>query len=127
MLPLQCEESVAKKYLATVLRMIEEEVCAGNKVIFQRCIAIKLWLRWQQAPCMSGSACVMQMKCCHRCCSFGNFQPKHKPARKARNPRTQEVLEVPPQTVPMFSAAKMFKDKVNQLTPSKVEVEEEEQ
>ena len=63
--------------------------------------------------------------CCCRCCSFGNFQPKHRPARKARNPRTQEVLEVPPQTVPAFSASKMFKDKVNQMAPSKVEEAEQ--
>ena len=35
---LQCEESAARKYLATVLRIIEEEVCAGNKVSFQRCV-----------------------------------------------------------------------------------------
>ena len=33
---LQCDESAARKCLATVLRIIEEEVCAGNKVVFQR-------------------------------------------------------------------------------------------
>ena len=64
---------------------------------------------------------------CFGRCSFGNFQPKHRPARKARNPRTQEVLEVPPQTVPSFTASKMFKEKVNQLAPSKVEEMEEAQ
>ena len=58
-------------------------------------------------------------------CSFGNFQPKHRPARKARNPKTQEVLEVPPQTVPTFNASKMFKEKVNQLAPSIMEKEEQ--
>jgi DNA-binding protein HU-beta len=43
---------------------------------------------------------------------FGVFTPKQRPARKARNPRTQEVLDVPPATVPVFTAGKTFKDKV---------------
>ncbi|BDA46072.1 probable DNA-binding protein HU [Coccomyxa sp. Obi] len=45
---------------------------------------------------------------------FGAFSPKFRPARKARNPKTQEELNVPASTVPYFSASKTFKDKVGQ-------------
>lgn len=45
---------------------------------------------------------------------FGAFAPRYRPARKARNPKTQEELQVPASTVPYFSASKTFKDKVGQ-------------
>ena len=45
---------------------------------------------------------------------FGAFSPKFRPARKARNPKTQEELNVPASTVPNFSASKAFKEKVGQ-------------
>ncbi len=45
-------------------------------------------------------------------CRFGAFAPRFRPARKARNPKTQEELDVEATTVPTFTASKVFKDKV---------------
>lgn len=45
-------------------------------------------------------------------CRFGAFAPRFRPARKARNPKTQEELSVEATTVPTFTASKVFKDKV---------------
>ena len=39
---------------------------------------------------------------------FGNFRVR----RKARNPRTGKVVEVPPKKVPFFKAGKELKEKV---------------
>jgi DNA-binding protein HU-beta len=47
-------------------------------------------------------------------CRFGTFTPRHRPARKARNPRTQEEMNIEATTVPAFSAGKAFKDKVKE-------------
>ena len=44
---------------------------------------------------------------------FGTFSAKSQPARKARNIRTGETVDVPAKTVPAFKAGKAFKEKVN--------------
>lgn len=43
---------------------------------------------------------------------FGNFEPKARKARLGRNPRTGDEIEIPATVVPVFHAAKAFKDKV---------------
>jgi len=44
---------------------------------------------------------------------IGKFLVKEKAARKARNPKTGEVVNVPAKTVPVFKAAKALKGAVN--------------
>lgn len=43
---------------------------------------------------------------------FGTFEVRYRDARTARNPRTGEPVEVPPRTVPVFRASKLWKEKV---------------
>lgn len=43
---------------------------------------------------------------------FGTFESKKTAAKKARNPRTGETIEVPAKTVPVFKPGKSFKGKV---------------
>jgi len=43
---------------------------------------------------------------------FGTFEPRDRAARKARNPRTGEEIDVPATTVPAFRAGKTLKDMV---------------
>jgi DNA-binding protein HU-beta len=40
---------------------------------------------------------------------LGIFYTKHRPARKSRNPRTNEMVDVPAMHVPKFRAAKALK------------------
>jgi DNA-binding protein HU-beta len=42
--------------------------------------------------------------------NFGNFEPKGRKQRQARNPKTQEPMVVPATVVPGFTAGKMFKE-----------------
>jgi len=41
---------------------------------------------------------------------FGTFEPKHRPARKARNPRTGEEIDIEPSTSASFKPGKALKD-----------------
>lgn len=43
---------------------------------------------------------------------FGIFAAKQRAARKARNPRTGEIVDVPAMKVPKFRASKTLKDAV---------------
>jgi len=43
---------------------------------------------------------------------FGNFEAKKRNARTGRNPATNEVIEIPESTAPVFKAGKAFKDAV---------------
>jgi DNA-binding protein HU-beta len=43
---------------------------------------------------------------------FGTFKSSERSARKGRNPRTGEELDIPAMRVPSFSAGKSFKDAV---------------
>ncbi|MBI4114462.1 MAG: HU family DNA-binding protein [Candidatus Niyogibacteria bacterium] len=43
---------------------------------------------------------------------FGIFDAKHRKARKARNPRTGAMVDVPATTVPKFRASRFLKDAV---------------
>ena len=43
---------------------------------------------------------------------FGTFEARARAARKARNPRTGESVDVPATTVPKFKASKTLKDTV---------------
>ncbi|MCK4386602.1 MAG: HU family DNA-binding protein [Candidatus Pacebacteria bacterium] len=45
---------------------------------------------------------------------FGIFSAKMRAARKARNPRTGESIDVPAMRVPKFRASKTLKDTVKQ-------------
>lgn len=44
---------------------------------------------------------------------FGSFEPRHRPARTARNPRTGDPIEVPASIAPAFKPGAAFKDAVN--------------
>jgi len=43
---------------------------------------------------------------------FGTFEPKERQARTGRNPRTGELVPIPPRTVPVFRPGNVFKDSV---------------
>ncbi len=43
---------------------------------------------------------------------FGTFEPRARKARTGRNPRTGEVVPIPPATVPSFRPGSAFKDAV---------------
>ena len=44
---------------------------------------------------------------------FGTFESRVRKARKVRNPRTGEPLDIAETTVPVFKPGKEFKEKVN--------------
>lgn len=44
---------------------------------------------------------------------FGTFETRERAARKGRNPRTKEEIDIPASTVPVFKAGKEFKEIVN--------------
>lgn len=44
---------------------------------------------------------------------FGSFKVSKREARKGRNPRTGEVIDISARMVPKFSAGKALKDAVN--------------
>src|SRR5580700_2251670 len=48
--------------------------------------------------------------------NFGVFEVKLRKARKARNPRTGEKVDVPPKAVVTFKPGKEMEEKVRQLT-----------
>jgi len=43
---------------------------------------------------------------------FGTFEVKDRPARKARNPRTGEAIDVAASKAPVFKAGKAFKGSI---------------
>ncbi len=45
--------------------------------------------------------------------SFGTFEVKHRAARKGRNPRTKEPLDIPASTTVSFRPAQALKEKLN--------------
>ena len=44
---------------------------------------------------------------------FGSFEVKNRPARKARNPRTGEEIDIDASKAPVFKAGKALKDIVD--------------
>ena len=44
---------------------------------------------------------------------FGTFSVKHRPARKGRNPRTGEEIDIAAATVPGFKAGKALKESLS--------------
>jgi len=44
---------------------------------------------------------------------FGNFRLRSRNARKARNPKTGEAVDVPPKKVPYFKVGKELREMVN--------------
>lgn len=45
---------------------------------------------------------------------FGSFEARRREARKGRNPQTGAEIEIPAQTLPIFTAGKALKDAVAQ-------------
>lgn len=43
---------------------------------------------------------------------FGSFEARKRQAREGRNPKTGEAMTIPETTVPVFSAGKLFRDKL---------------
>jgi nucleoid DNA-binding protein len=60
--------------------------------------------------------------------NFGVFEVKQRKARKARNPRTGEKVDVPPKNVVTFKPGKEMEERVRQMkeVPVMTETEEEE-
>jgi nucleoid DNA-binding protein len=58
--------------------------------------------------------------------NFGVFEVKQRKARKARNPRTGDKVDVPPKNVVTFKPGKEMEEKVRRLTNVPVLSEEEE-
>jgi nucleoid DNA-binding protein len=48
--------------------------------------------------------------------NFGVFEVKQRKARKARNPRTGDKVDVPPKNVVTFKPGKTMEEKVRQMT-----------
>jgi len=44
---------------------------------------------------------------------FGSFRSRQRKARLGRNPKTGDTIQIPTRRVPVFSAGKYFKNKVN--------------
>ena len=61
--------------------------------------------------------------------NFGVFEVKKRKARKARNPRTGDKVDVPPKFVVTFKPGKEMEERVRQMThlPEGVEHDEEEE
>jgi integration host factor subunit beta len=61
--------------------------------------------------------------------NFGVFEVKQRKARKARNPRTGDKVDVPPKNVVTFKPGKEMEERVRQMThiPVTSETEEEEE
>ncbi len=49
---------------------------------------------------------------------FGTFMVKAKESRNGRNPRTGEIIHIPPKNVPVFKAGKAFRHAINKSTPA---------
>ncbi len=47
---------------------------------------------------------------------FGNFRLRNRNARRARNPKTGEAVDVPPKKVPYFKVGKELREMVNRNT-----------
>ena len=45
--------------------------------------------------------------------SFGTFEPRERAARKGRNPRTGETIDIPASINPAFKASKKLKEHLN--------------
>src|SRR5215467_9707139 len=58
--------------------------------------------------------------------NFGVFEVKQRKARKARNPRTGQRVDVPPKNVVTFKPGKEMEEKVRKMTNVPVMTEEEE-
>src|ERR687885_680554 len=58
--------------------------------------------------------------------NFGVFEVKQRKARKARNPRTGERVDVPPKNVVTFKPGKEMEERVRQMTNVPALTEEEE-
>src|SRR4051794_7865362 len=56
--------------------------------------------------------------------NFGVFEVKQRKARKARNPRTGQRVDVPPKNVVTFKPGKEMEERVRQLTDVPVEEDE---
>lgn len=44
---------------------------------------------------------------------FGAFESKQRAARQGKNPKTGEIVDIPPAKLPVFKAGKALKDRVN--------------
>jgi len=45
---------------------------------------------------------------------FGAFEARERKGRRGRNPKTGEIIEIPPSRLPTFSVGKFFKQRVNE-------------
>lgn len=73
-----------------------------NKVTYEQ---VRASLEGIKALILKGEKITLQ--------DFGTFTVKEKPARKARNPKTGEQIDVPAKIWPHFRFNNTFRDKVN--------------
>jgi nucleoid DNA-binding protein len=59
--------------------------------------------------------------------NFGVFEVKQRKARKARNPRTGDRVDVPPKNVVTFKPGKEMEERVRRMTDVPVLMEEEDE
>ena len=51
---------------------------------------------------------------------FGSFAVKHRAARTARNPRTNQPVHVPPMYIPFFKPSRSFRNEVDESISSEM-------
>ena len=52
---------------------------------------------------------------------FGSFTPKQRPGHKGRNPRTGELVQVPPKRWPTFKASAIMRARLNPAKADPIE------
>jgi DNA-binding protein HU-beta len=52
---------------------------------------------------------------------FGNFEPRHRNAKKGRNPQTGEEIEIAESTIPALKTGATYKKRVKEQTPERKE------
>ena len=53
---------------------------------------------------------------------FGSFTVRHYKSYKGRNPKTGQIVDVPPKKLPYFKVGKELREMVNREQPDSVEV-----
>jgi DNA-binding protein HU-beta len=93
----------------------QEEHIGMNKTELSAAVALKTGLPKKDADKVVGAvleAITESLKSDEKVqlVGFGTFEAKHRPARKARNPRTGEEIEIAPSKSASFKPGKALKD-----------------
>ncbi len=78
-------------------------------------MAVKCWLRSSLLlPSFAGSANLMNHGQKIELRGFGSFRVRERGARRGRNPKTGEPVNIPAKRVPYFKAGKELKELINE-------------